>query len=91
VLLRIVEQHKVTKLDISPRWLFELAKRGISPREIADVSSLQTVTSIRMVLSEQLFEWFYDTASPAYAHLANISGGIYTVRVLLNITFTLAS
>lgn len=87
VLLRVVEQHKVTKLGISPRWLFELAKRGISPREIADISSLQTVTSTGMVLSEQLFGWFYDTAFPAYVHLANISGGTDIVSVPLNITF----
>lgn len=28
-----------------------------------------------MVLSESLFEWFYDDGFPPHTHLANISGG----------------
>lgn len=74
-LLRVVEEQKVTKLGISPRWMFELAKNGISPREIADMSSLRIVTCTGMVLSDQLFEWFYDKGFPKNVHLANISGG----------------
>lgn len=73
--VKLIGDQKVTKLGISPRWMFEIAKAGISPREITDLSNLRVVTSTGMVLSDQLFEWFYDTGFPAHTHLANISGG----------------
>lgn len=82
-LVRVVEEQKVTKLGISPRWMFELAKNGISPREIADLSSLKIVTCTGMVLSDQLFEWFYDKGFPRSVHLANISGGTDIVSTYL--------
>lgn len=75
ILLQIVESEKVTKLGISPRWLFELTKLPKPPREIANLSSLRIVTSTGMVLSEALFEWFYDQGFPNHVWLANISGG----------------
>ncbi|KAL1841426.1 hypothetical protein VTJ49DRAFT_7041 [Mycothermus thermophilus] len=75
VLVRLVGGLGVTKLGISPRWMFELSKAGIRPRELADLSRLQIVTSTGMVLSDQLFEWFYDQGFPSHVHLANISGG----------------
>lgn len=55
--------------------MHELRKNGISPRKIADLSTLQGVTSTGMVLSESLFEWFYDEGFPPHTLLANISGG----------------
>ncbi|KAF6824895.1 acetoacetyl- synthase [Colletotrichum plurivorum] len=73
--VRILGEQRVTKLGISPRWMFELAKNKVSPREVTDCSSLQIVTSTGMVLSDQLFEWFYDAGFPKHVHLANISGG----------------
>jgi acetoacetyl-CoA synthetase len=75
ILLKIVEQEKVTKLGISPRWMGELVKNQIVPKNIVDLSSLRIVTCTGMVLSDQLFEWFYDTGFPAHIQLANISGG----------------
>ncbi|EAQ90514.1 hypothetical protein CHGG_02449 [Chaetomium globosum CBS 148.51] len=75
ILLRITAEQQVTKLGISPRWMFELAKAGLRPRDMFDLSRLHTVTCTGMVLSEQLFEWFYDVGFPAHVHLANISGG----------------
>ncbi len=75
ILLRVASEQRVTKLGISPRWMFELSKAGLRPREMVDLSSLRIVTCTGMVLSEQLFEWFYDTGFPAHVHLANISGG----------------
>ena len=62
-------------LGISPRYMLELRKNNIKPRDIADLSSLRIVTSTGMVLSDQLFEWFYDAGFPPTAQLANISGG----------------
>ncbi|KAK6219987.1 acetoacetate-CoA ligase [Colletotrichum tabaci] len=73
--IRILGEQRVTKLGISPRWMFEVAKNKIVPREVTDLTSLQIVTSTGMVLSDQLFEWFYDSGFPTHVHLANLSGG----------------
>lgn len=75
LLLRIVAEQRVTHLGVSPRWLGELMKRGVVPRDVADLSSLVSVGSTGMVLKEQVFEWFYDTGFPPRAQLANFSGG----------------
>jgi acetoacetyl-CoA synthetase len=75
ILIRVAAEHKVTKLGISPRWMFEVAKAGLRPRDLVNLSHLRTVTCTGMVLSDQLFEWFYDVGFPAHVHLANISGG----------------
>lgn len=80
VWIKLMGDQKVTRLGISPRWMQEIAKNSISPREVADLSSLQAVTSTGMVLSDQLFEWFYDKGFPKHVHLANISGGTDIVR-----------
>jgi acetoacetyl-CoA synthetase len=73
--VKLIGDQKVTKLGISPRWMHEISKAGISPRKITDLSNLKVVTSTGMVLSNQLFEWFYDEGFPAHTQLANISGG----------------
>jgi acetoacetyl-CoA synthetase len=73
--VKLIGEQKVTKLGISPRWMNEMQKNGIKPKEVTDLSSLKVVTSTGMVLSDQLFEWFYDVGFPKHVHLANISGG----------------
>ncbi|KAM0335683.1 hypothetical protein ACHAQA_000732 [Verticillium albo-atrum] len=73
--IRIMAEQKITKLGTSPRWLFEIAKAGIKPRELVDLSSLGLVSATGMVLSDQLFDWFYEEGFPRNVHLANISGG----------------
>ncbi|KAK3684812.1 hypothetical protein B0T22DRAFT_199048 [Podospora appendiculata] len=75
ILVRTAAEHRATKLGVSPRWMFELSKNNLAPRAMADLSHLRTVTSTGMVLSDQLFEWFYDTGFPPHVHLGNISGG----------------
>jgi len=74
-LVRLLATHGVTKLGTSPRWLLELQKLGVRPRDAADLSALRVVTSTGMVLSDRLQHWFYDEAFPASVHLGNISGG----------------
>ncbi|KKA29058.1 hypothetical protein TD95_002191, partial [Thielaviopsis punctulata] len=74
-LVTLTSQLHVTSLGISPRFLSELARHGVRPRDFVDLSRLEVVTSTGMVLPEDLFEWFYDHAFPAHTHLANISGG----------------
>jgi acetoacetyl-CoA synthetase len=81
--VKLMGRYKITKLGTSPRWMFELAKNGIKPREVADLSSLRIVTSTGMVLSDQLFEWFYDHGFPPHVHLANVSGGTDIVSIPL--------
>ncbi|KAF2179837.1 acetoacetate-CoA ligase [Zopfia rhizophila CBS 207.26] len=73
--VKIIGEQRVTDLGTSPRYLHELQKHSISPREVTDLSSLRSVTSTGMVLSDALFEWFYDTGFPSNVHLMNISGG----------------
>ncbi|KAI1633566.1 acetoacetyl-coenzyme A synthetase [Biscogniauxia mediterranea] len=73
--IKLIADQKVTNLGTSPRWFQEIAKAGLSPREIADLSSLRAVTSTGMVLPDQMFEWFYDKGFPPSVHLKNISGG----------------
>jgi acetoacetyl-CoA synthetase len=73
--LEIVSEQRVTDFGTSPRFLHELQKASIAPREVLDLSALRAVLTTGMVLSESLFEWFYDTAFPPSVHLRNISGG----------------
>lgn len=82
VLLRVAEEQKVTMMGISPRWMGELMKSGIAPRDEFDLSSLNSVTTTGMVCPDQMFEWFYDTAFPAKVQLANISGGTDIVSLI---------
>ncbi|KAB8264801.1 hypothetical protein BDV32DRAFT_160208 [Aspergillus pseudonomiae] len=74
-LITLAEQQRVTHFGTSPRYMYELQKANIQPREIADLSSLKMVTSTGMVLPESLFEWFYDQGFPPHVRLNNISGG----------------
>jgi acetoacetyl-CoA synthetase len=80
--IRLIGEQKVTKLGTSPRWMHEVQKNGIVPKDVTDLSNLKIVTSTGMVLSDQLFEWFYDVGFPQRVHLANISGGTDLVCVL---------
>ncbi|KFZ23494.1 hypothetical protein V502_02032 [Pseudogymnoascus sp. VKM F-4520 (FW-2644)] len=73
--VKLIGEQKVTTLGTSPRWMSELQKNHIIPKSVTDLSNLRVVTSTGMVLSDSLFEWFYDTGFPTYVHLANISGG----------------
>ena len=73
--IRLVDEQKVTHLGISPRYMQTLQASNINPKEVAKLSSLEIVTSTGMVLSDALFEWFYDAGFPPSTQLCNISGG----------------
>ncbi|KAL2809115.1 acetoacetyl-CoA synthase [Aspergillus granulosus] len=75
ILVKLLAQEKVTHFGTSPRWMQVLRERGISPRTIVDLSELKVVSSTGMVLSEPLFEWFYEEAFPPRVQLVNMSGG----------------
>lgn len=72
VLIKILAEQGVTKFGTSPRWLFEVAKAGLSPRDMVDLSRLTSVSCTGMVLSDQLFEWFYDKGFPSHTQLGNM-------------------
>jgi acetoacetyl-CoA synthetase len=78
--IKLLGDQKVTMLGTSPRWMLEVQKNGIVPKDVADLSNLKHVVSTGMVLSDQQFEWFYDVGFPKHVHLANISGGTDLVR-----------
>lgn len=73
--VRLLGELRVTHLGTSPRYLQTLQSNNVLPREVADMSQLKVVTSTGMVLSDALFEWFYDAAFPPHVQLDNISGG----------------
>ncbi|KAH7079429.1 hypothetical protein FB567DRAFT_562600 [Paraphoma chrysanthemicola] len=73
--LSILQEQKVTDFGTSPRFLQELQKRNIVPRDLYDLSSLRSVCTTGMVLAESQFEWVYDVGFPPNVHLRNISGG----------------
>ncbi|KAM3444677.1 hypothetical protein NHJ13734_001179 [Beauveria thailandica] len=75
VLVRLVARYGVTVLGVSPRWMAELIGKGLAPRDMADVSTLRTVTCTGMVLPDKTFDWFYDVAFHNHTQLANMSGG----------------
>jgi acetoacetyl-CoA synthetase len=74
-LLRTVSEQRVTDFGTSPRYLHELQKHSIAPKTLVDLSALKSVITTGMVLSDNLFEWFYDAGFPPLVHLRNISGG----------------
>jgi acetoacetyl-CoA synthetase len=84
--VKLIGDQKVTKLGTSPKWIFEMQKNGIKPKDITDLSNLKSVSSTGMVLSNQGFEWFYDTGFPKHVHLSNISGGTDLVCLFLSIS-----
>jgi len=75
--VRLLGDQRVTDLGISPRYLQTLASANppVLPRQITDLGTLRSVSSTGMVLSDSLFEWFYDCAFPPSVQLCNISGG----------------
>ena len=73
--IKLIGEQKLTHLGLSPRYFQTLQQAGLAPRKIADLSNLQVVTSTGMVLSDALFEWFYDVGFPPSVQLDNISGG----------------
>ena len=73
--VRLYGQEKVTHLGVSPKYLQTLQMNNLVPKQLTDLSHLKIVTSTGMVLSDALFEWFYDVGFPPSAQLDNISGG----------------
>ncbi|KAJ4371651.1 hypothetical protein N0V83_004871 [Neocucurbitaria cava] len=73
--LKLVGDQKVTHLGVSPRYFQTLQHNEIIPKRVTDLRHLKVITSTGMVLSDALFEWFYDIAFPPFVRLDNIAGG----------------
>ena len=73
--IRLVGEEKVTHWGVSPRYLHTLRSNNIIPHEVTNLSHLTMVTSTGMVLSESLYEWFYDVGFSPSVQLCSISGG----------------
>ncbi|KAH6974321.1 acetoacetyl-synthase [Ilyonectria sp. MPI-CAGE-AT-0026] len=75
VTLRLASQLKISLFGTSARFLSDLKRMDIKPRDVVDISSLRTVTSTGSVLETDVCEWFYDHAFPPNVHLISSSGG----------------
>jgi acetoacetyl-CoA synthetase len=85
IFMKIMAEQQVTTLGTSPRWMAEVQKNNIVPKDLVDLSRLRMVTSTGMVLGDRQFEWFYDIAFPKQVHLGNLSGGtdIVSMKAIL--------
>ena len=74
VLWKMVEKHGLTFFGTSARYIHTLQAQGVSPKQIADLSSLRTLASTGSPLSPSGFEFVYSDIKEDI-HLASISGG----------------
>lgn len=73
--LELISREKVTMLGTSPKWIGEVKKQGLAPRDLVDLSCIRTLASTGMVLPDELFRWIYQKGFPTSVHLENVSGG----------------
>ncbi|HTP01296.1 MAG TPA: acetoacetate--CoA ligase [Anaerolineales bacterium] len=71
---RVIEDEKVTIFGCSASYLLLLKKEGISPRLIADLSSLREISQTGSPLSVEGFEYVYREIK-SDLHFNSISGG----------------
>jgi len=71
----LISREKVTMLGTSPKWIGEVKKQGIIPRDLVDMSHIRTLASTGMMLPDTLFRWIYQKGFPPSVHLENVSGG----------------
>ena len=81
-LFDLVDEHRVTALGVSPRFLDACAQAGLRPRDSHDLSSLRTLLSTGSPLTAEGFRYVYDAVA-SDVHLAPISGGTDLCGVLI--------
>lgn len=69
---------RLTHLGISPRYLDELQRHHINPRDVSNLSSLKMVNVTGAALLPEQARWFYEAGFPANVHLANSAGSTDT-------------
>ncbi|MCX6512907.1 MAG: AMP-binding protein, partial [Actinobacteria bacterium] len=73
-LFDLVDQHRLTLLGVSPRYLAELRQAGVHPAKSHDLGSLRTLCSTGSPLSPEAYAYVYGSIK-LDLHLASISGG----------------
>ncbi|KAL4808364.1 hypothetical protein BDV18DRAFT_167923 [Aspergillus unguis] len=74
ILLRLVQEFKVTVFGTSPRYLSELRSKHIVPKHY-NLTNLRMVTSTGSVLTKEMYNWFYQHGFPTTTQLISMSGG----------------
>ncbi|TPX36707.1 hypothetical protein SmJEL517_g01203 [Synchytrium microbalum] len=74
VLFKVVEDHKITKLGISAKYIQSIRDAGLTPAKSYDLSSLDTIYSTGSPLSSEGFDYIYEFISPNVM-VSSITGG----------------
>ena len=74
VLFDLVDQHEITLLGVSAKFLDSSMKAGLRPIETHSLHSLRSICSTGSPLSHEGFAWVYE-AIKQDVHLASMSGG----------------
>lgn len=74
VLWRLSERLGITFFGTSARFIHASKAEEVTPKNLADLSALQTVASTGSPLSPAGFSWVYDAVKDD-VHLASVSGG----------------
>ncbi|MEX2419888.1 MAG: acetoacetate--CoA ligase, partial [Acidimicrobiia bacterium] len=73
-LWEIAEQAAITHFGTSPKFLAANANARLTPRDVADLSSLRWIGSTGAPLLPEQFDWVYEHLPPR-VQLASVSGG----------------
>ena len=74
VLFDYAEAERFTLFGTSAKYIDQLKKEGVRPRESHDLASIRLLTSTGSPLAPEGFDYIYDAVKPD-VHLASISGG----------------
>jgi len=74
LLFDYIEQEQITHFGVSAKFIDGIAKKGLSPIQTHDLSTLQTIFSTGSPLSPESFDYVYRHVK-ADVQLASISGG----------------
>ena len=74
ILWKLVEKYKIDFFGTSARFIHSLDSLEISPKKVADLSSIKTIASTGSPLSKRGFEYVYQEIKED-VHLASIAGG----------------
>ena len=73
-LFDLADEHRVTLLGVSAKFIDAVGKSGLEPRRTHDLGSVRTIASTGSPLAPESFEFVYGSIKPD-VHLASISGG----------------
>ncbi|KAF4567314.1 hypothetical protein EYR40_006311 [Pleurotus pulmonarius] len=87
--LKFISDQGVSVWGTSPRFLTEVASRGIDPPKLAPFDSLRAISSTGAVLTAPMFEWTVKTFGK-HVHLSSPSGGTDICAAFVTATPALA-